>query len=224
MTDFAVESPDNYEQKCLCVLVLDVSASMSGKAIEELNKALQEFYQDISEDSTKANRLEICLIEFHSLTNVLVEPSLVDNFTMPTLHTKGSTKLVDAVREAVNKVQERKDWYKQTRQKYYRPWIVLMTDGEPDGDQDTLGLSQEIKSGMESKTFNFFAVGVAGANMNILQQISSPGMPPAALEGLKFSEFFQWLSNSMGSIANSSEGEAVDISAGASDWMKGFKI
>jgi len=35
--DFIAESPENYEQKCLCALVLDVSASMHGQPISELN-------------------------------------------------------------------------------------------------------------------------------------------------------------------------------------------
>ena len=41
--DFSAEAAENYEQKCLCVLVLDVSGSMSGEPIQELNKGLQDF-------------------------------------------------------------------------------------------------------------------------------------------------------------------------------------
>lgn len=221
--DFSVETPDNYEQKCLCVLVLDVSGSMDGEPIKQLNIGIQDFHDDIKEDSTKANRLEICLIEFSDTINVLVEPSLVDNFTMPTLTTKGTTKLVDAVRVAINKVTDRKNWYKQTKQKYYRSWIILITDGAPDGGQDLSGLSQEIKTGMEAKSFHFFAVGVQGARMDILQQISSPEMQPAQLEGLRFREFFDWLSRSMGDITNSNDGDNINLPNPAS-WMKGFKI
>ena len=45
--NFEGESPDNYEQKCLCLLVLDVSGSMSGDPINELNKGLQEFQEAV---------------------------------------------------------------------------------------------------------------------------------------------------------------------------------
>jgi uncharacterized protein YegL len=54
--DFNVETPDNYEQKCLCVLVLDVSGSMEGEPIRQLNQGMQSFYQDIIGNSTTANR------------------------------------------------------------------------------------------------------------------------------------------------------------------------
>jgi uncharacterized protein YegL len=221
--DFNVETPDNYEQKCLCVLVLDVSGSMEGEPIKQLNQGIQSFYQDIIGNSTTANRLEVCLIEFSSDVNVLIEPSLAENFTMPTLVTKGSTALVDGVRKAIKKVEERKNWYKQTKQKYYRPWIILMTDGAPDSNQDVNGLAQEIKQGVANKAFFFFAVGVQGARMDILQQISSPDMQPAMLEGLKFSDFFKWLSASMTTVTSSKDGDTVSMANPAS-WMKGFKI
>ena len=48
--DFSAESAENFEQKCLCVLVLDVSGSMRGEPIAELNKGLQDFYNEIKED------------------------------------------------------------------------------------------------------------------------------------------------------------------------------
>lgn len=50
--DFHAEFAENYEQKCLCVLVLDVSGSMSGNPIRDLNKGLQDFYNDIVSDET----------------------------------------------------------------------------------------------------------------------------------------------------------------------------
>ncbi len=53
--DFSAETAENYEQKCLCVLLLDVSGSMRGEPINELNKALQEFYNEIKEDETGKN-------------------------------------------------------------------------------------------------------------------------------------------------------------------------
>ncbi|MCF1751364.1 vWA domain-containing protein [Mariniradius sediminis] len=218
-----VETPENFEQKCLCVLVLDVSGSMSGDPIDQLNNGINTFHEEIKTDSTASNRLEVCLIEFSSDVNVLVEPSLVENFTMPRLITKGTTKLVDGVREAIQKVSERKGWYKSTGQRYYRPWIILMTDGAPDSDQDVDSLANEIRTGTANKSFFFFAVGVQGANMDVLTKISSPEMPPSFLKGLKFSEFFKWLSASMTTVTGSKDGDTINMPSPAS-WMKGFKI
>src|SRR3990172_2085695 len=204
-TDFKTESPENYEQKCCCALVLDVSGSMEGAPIAELNSGLQDFYRDIQNDSTTANRLEVAVIEFSDKVDTLVDPSLVANFSMPVLKTKGTTKLVDGVREGMKVVRSRKAWYKQTGQPYYRAWIILIPDGAPDADQDVNGLSAEIKEAMGKKDFYFFAIGVEGADMNMLTKISDPSMPPAKLQGLKFSEFFKWLSSSMSTVTHSKD-------------------
>jgi len=218
--DFSAESPTNYEQKCLCVLVLDVSGSMMGDPINALNQGLQDFYSEIKNDPTTSNRLEVCIFTFHSEVDCVLEPSSVDNVTMPTLTTKGTTKLVDGVKEAIAKVYARKAWYKETGQPYYRPWIILITDGEPDSEQDVDGLAQEIQSKVSAKGFAFLAVGVQGANMGILKKISDPKMPPQKLQGLKFGDFFKWLSASMSTVTSAEPGEAVNLEV--PNWTEGF--
>lgn len=221
--DFSAEAAQNYEQKCLCVLVLDVSGSMRGKPMDELNKGLQDFYNEIADDVTTSQKLEVSLITFNHIVKTIQEPALVENFTMPTLTATGSTAMVNAVNEAIDKVEARKNWYKETGQTYYRPWIILMTDGEPDDDQDVDALAARIKKETEGKHFQFLPIGVEGANMTILDKIKG-NIPPMKLQGTKFSSFFKWLSASMGTIVEAKEGEQVDISKGADDWMTAFTI
>jgi uncharacterized protein YegL len=221
--DFKTESPENYEQKCCCALILDVSGSMEGAPINELNDGLKDFYYDIQNDSTTANRLEIAVIEFCHEVKTLVDPSLAANFTMPHLTTKGTTNLVGGIQEGINVVQARKAWYKQTGQPYYRPWVIVITDAMPDEGQDISGLASQISDCVVKKDLFFFAIGVQGADMNMLSQISDSSMPPAKLQGLKFSEFFKWLSASMTTVTNSKDGDKVNL-PDASNWMKGFRV
>ncbi|MEM7369740.1 MAG: VWA domain-containing protein [Bacteroidota bacterium] len=220
--DFQGESPSNYEQKCTCVMVLDVSGSMKGEPIDKLNQGLQDFYQDIQGDLTTSNRLELSIVTFGSKVDCLVEPSLADNITLPTLIADGSTKLVDGVRKGIEVALARKKWYNDTGQPYYRPWVILITDGEPDKNQDVDGLRREIEMGVQGKSFLFFAIGVEQANMEMLNTISTKTMPPAKLAGLKFSEFFNWLSNSMDIITSSEEGQVVNLPN--TTWTEGFTI
>lgn len=230
--DFSAESPENPEEKCTCALVIDTSGSMSGRPINELNDAIQNFHEEIKQDTELSEKLEVSLITFDSVVETLVEPSLGNNFSMPTLDTGGSTKLVDGVREGIDKVEARKDWYKQTGQPHKRPWVILMTDGAPDSDQDIDGLSQEIEEGAKGKHFVFFPVGVQDANMDVLKQLSIDvtmedgekwEVPPAKLQGLKFKEFFEWLSNSLKGVAEADRGDKVDM-PDPQDWMEGFEV
>lgn len=221
--DFSAEAAENFEQKCLCVLVLDTSGSMHGDPIKELNKGLQDFYEEIYNDETTSQRLELAIITFDSKSTLIQEPALVENFAIPELRANGSTVLVTAVKDAICLVNERKNWYKATGQKYYRPWIILMTDGEPDSDQDVNGLSSLIKADTEAKRYVFLPIGVKSANMAILKSIQGT-IPPMMLEGTRFSAFFKWLSASMGTVVKSEAGVKVDLSVGADEWMKNWKI
>lgn len=230
--DFSAEGPQNFEQKTICCFVVDVSGSMEGNPIKELNHGLQDFHKEIIDDVATAARLEVAIVEFCDTVTTIQTPSLLENFTMPVLTTRGTTALVDGVREGINLVRARKAWYKQTGQKYLRPWIVLITDGAPDKGQDVDGLAVEIENGTKGKDYMFFPIGVQGADMKILEKISGyvqdgnknwVKQPPAMLQGLKFGEFFKWLSASMGMVAGANAGDTLQLPNTAT-WQGGFTI
>lgn len=222
--NFSTESAENYEQKCLCVLVLDTSGSMSGKPIAELNQGLIDFYEEIEGDETTSQRLEIALISFNTTSELVQEPALVENVAIPELKATGCTAMVSALKDAIQLVEDRKSWYKSTGQKYYRPWIILMTDGEPTDDKnDVYNLGQRIKVDTNdiNKKYVFLPIGVEGANMTVLKELQGT-IPPMKLKGTRFSAFFKWLSASMGSVVKAEAGEKVDLSAGSDSWMDQF--
>lgn len=222
--DFSSEVTENYEQKCLCVFVLDISRTMRGQRIEELNKSLQGFYNVISSDETTSQRLELAIVTFGDSVNVIQSPSLIADMQFPELiATDGDTALVDAVDEAIDIVNNRKKWYKSTGQPYYRPWIILITDGEPNEGQDVSALASKIKKDTSEKKYVFLPIGVDNANMQVLQSIQGQ-IPAMKLKGTKFGSFFKWLSASMGTVVSSEEGSAVDLSEGAASWMDSFTI
>lgn len=208
---FGGASPDNYEQKCLCVLVLDVSGSMSGNPIDQLNQGLKDFQKELQNDFVAAQRIEVAIVTFGSTVETVLKPKLSADFDMPILKTSGTTKLVDGVRMAINIVEERKAWYKSTGQTYYRPWVMLITDGEPDNDQDIVGLSTEIKTKVDNKGFMFYAVGVEGYNHSKLSQICHPTTPPIPLKGLAFKDLFVWLSASIAMVSKSADGQTLQL-------------
>jgi uncharacterized protein YegL len=221
--DFSAEEPSNHAQKTILALVLDTSSSMEGDPIRQLNEAVRQFFASIREDASTADRLEVAIVSFNSKVKVEAGPGLTSEIDAPVLDAYGSTHLVDGVREGISVIRGRKAWYKQTGQQYLRPWIIMITDGEPTPDgQDIKGLTKEIHQGVESKEFVFRAIGVDSANMHLLGRISHPSMPPAKLKGLQFNDLFQWLSQSMQIVASSREGDTVNFPAPT--WMQGVKV
>jgi uncharacterized protein YegL len=226
-----VATAENFEEKTLCVIVLDDSYSMSGKPVEQLNKALAEFKDDIENDMKLSMGLEIAIVKFGSDAETIQQPTLVNGIkNMPILSgDSGLTSLKAGVRKAISIVEDRKSHYKQTKQPYKRPWIVLLTDGAPtDGNIDEL--ADEIEQLTKNGSFMFLPIGVDGADMQVLNQIAGyvkkgngkwDKTSALSMESAKFSEFFEWLSASMSIYHNSKDGEAISM-PDPSGWMKGF--
>lgn len=222
---FAGEAPTNYEMKCCCTLVVDISGSMRGDPLDELSAGLRQFVDDIKGDPVTADRLEITVVEFGSEVNCVQEPALVDTVRMPPLIAKGTTRMVDGVHAGIDKVKQRKQWYRETGQPFYRPWVILITDGRPDPGQNVKALAEQVRreASPEAREYMFFAIGVQGAAMDVLTRLSTPEMPPAQLKGLRFGEFFRWLSASMSTITQSHEGEVLQLPS-PQQWMDGFQV
>jgi uncharacterized protein YegL len=202
-SDFA----ENPEPRCPCVLLLDVSGSMQGQPIRELNDGLAVYKDELSADSLAAKRVEVALVTFGGQVNVVSAFSTVEQFTAPTLAASGDTPMGTAINQGLDLLRARKDEYRANGIAFYRPWVFLITDGGPTDDWKTA--AARVKEGEAQKSFAFFSVGVEGARMDILSQISS--REPLKLQGLRFRDLFQWLSNSQQSVSKSTPGDEVPL-------------
>lgn len=206
-----IEFAENPEPRCPCVLLLDTSGSMSGSPIAALNEGLTTFKNALNEDGLASRRVEIAIVTFNSNISVVQDFVTADQFEPTNLSAGGATAMGTAIITGLDMVQNRKNQYRQNGISYYRPWIFMITDGEPQGEASEIvdQAAQRIKAEEENKGVAFFAVGVEGANMEKLQTISM--RTPVKLTGLNFGEMFVWLSASMQRVSHSKMDEQVDL-------------
>ncbi len=202
----AIEFADNPEPRCPCLLLVDTSASMRGKPIEELNEGLIAFKDELAADSLASKRAEIALITFGP-AQIQTDFQTADVFYPPFLTANSDTPMGSAIELGLEILNQRKNIYKQNGVDYYRPWIFLITDGAP--TDSWKNAAAQVREGEEKGAFSFFAVGVEGANLEILEQISV--RKPLMLKELRFRDMFLWLSKSMKSVSQSRPGEAVPL-------------
>ena len=197
---------DNPEPRCPCVLLLDTSGSMSGKPIAQLNEGIQTLKKELLADPLASKRVEIAMITFGPVT-VDADFSTVTNFFPRPLEAEGDTPMGTAISLGIDMVTRRKNEYKAHGIGYYKPWIILITDGAPT-DSHTKAAMQ-VREGESMNSFAFFAIGVEDANFDVLREISV--RQPLKLKGLMFREFFIWLSGSLKTVSSKNPGNKVNL-------------
>jgi len=230
----------NREQRCACVLLLDTSGSMreivsgtpkdlghtfqlDGKTynavsggqtrLDNLNEGLAAYKTAMMSDSLAAKRVEVSIITFGGTVQTVTPFITAEEFEPPRLQADGLTPMGAAIFAAIDAVASRKQLYKANAIKYYRPWIFMITDGEPTDEYGWRNAAERVQAGERAGEFAFFCVGVPKADFEILRQIN-PARQPVVLDETKFKEMFLWLSSTQRSISQSRPGEESAVQFG----------
>jgi uncharacterized protein YegL len=179
---------------------------MSGAPIAALNDAVRSLKVDLQQDDLCRRRLELGVICFGGVVKVLQPLASLDQFEPDELVAEGTTPMGQAIDIAVQMIKARKAEYRTNGIPYFRPWILLITDGEPTDSWHPA--AQLVRAEIAAKGLVFFAVGVADANMAVLRRITDRVMK---LDGFRFRELMQWLSHSQRSISSSRHGDQVAL-------------
>jgi len=216
MTDLFsdISFASNPDPRCPVVLVLDVSGSMGDRRpgeettpIAALSRGLDVLVSELSGDALARRRVEVAIVTFGSAVTTVSDFATVDSLVLPHLVPDGVTPMGEAVERALDMVEERKRTYRANGVAYYRPWVMLITDGL--STDDVTAAAARIKAAEADKRIAFFAVAVDGADMAQLSKLSS--REPMSLQGTKFAELFVWLSASQSRVSSSNPGDKVAL-------------
>ena len=208
---------DNPESRCPCVLLLDTSFSMvDGGKLDELNRGLQVFRDELTQDEVASLRVDVAVVTFGPVS-VVQDWVNARAFSAPTLPVTGNTPMGEATLTALNMLEERKELYRRQGISYYRPWVFLISDGMPTDDINPA--AQAVRDGEGRGAVSFFPIAVEGAAYESLRHLAT--RDPLLLKGTRFRDMFQWLSKSLKQVSRSQVGEDVpleDPTAGPNGW------
>lgn len=195
-----VEFAENANERTPCILVLDCSGSMRGEPIKQLNTGLQALEKELKEDIDASSRVQLLVIKAYGKDDAEISADWVDamNFTAPVMEASGLSPIGKAMVLALKKIEEQKCLYDSCGITSKRPWIFLISDGEPT-DYGWEQAAAKCREAQQNKKVVIHAVGTQGANLEKLAKFSL--MAPKRLSGLKFTEFFLWLSRSVSCIS-----------------------
>ena len=194
------ELANNPNTRIPICIALDVSGSMDGKKIDELNRGVNIFLKTIFEDEITRYSADIAILTFGGTVEKVLDFGAVEDIKLPKFLARGGTPMGEAVLEALDMLEDRKKQYKKNAITYWQPWLVIMTDGAAtDGEH---ALPNKVAMAAE-KTCDL----VKNKKLTLFSIIIEPGTPDelekfcgklAPLDGVKFEEFFVWLRKKKG--------------------------
>lgn len=139
----------NTSKRLPIVLCLDISPSMSmNNRIENLNDAIKLFYEELRKDQKVLNSVEVAVVTFSTFIeeDTDFEPlEFLYNKTFSVVH-EGGTNLSTAVLKSIQKIEDRLTELDNSDIDNYLPFLVLVTDGDPDHVDSQPNLEKAIQA------------------------------------------------------------------------------
>jgi uncharacterized protein YegL len=200
-------------EKVPVVLVLDTSSSMCGEPIKELNEAVNLFISELKSDEKARKSADVAVVTFGNGDVVEYPFTIVDKCEGFNFECGGVTPMGEALERALDLIEDRKRFYNENGITYYRPWLVLITDGYPTdmskGDSRWNNIKTKLEDFESRKKVWAWAFGVSTADMNALKDLFNVERVFRLSDTSTFKIVFKWLSASVSQT--SAEGDSATV-------------
>lgn len=184
-------------------LLIDTSGSMKGEPIEAVNVGLQTLVSSLRRDPQALETAHISIITFDRVAQLLLPLTAVSELQLPNLETPESGPTMTGA--ALELLCQRVDLEIRTQstdvKRDWKPLLFIMTDGSP---SDTKKFKMMV---LECKNRCFATITVCAAGMKAkvepLKDLATNIVSLDTCDGAMFSQFFQWVSASISSGAQS---------------------
>jgi uncharacterized protein YegL len=210
LADRVPVNESNREARQALALLVDTSESMRND-LADVVAGLSTLREAIMADGIARNCVELALVTFGGTVSLHGEFGEITGFEVPQLVASGNTPMATALEQALDLVEAKKSAYKASGLRYHRPWIYLITDGEPTDPPPLWPQAVErVRAAEAQQKVALFTVGTASANFGRLKELSAERVP-LQLRGNNWGAMFQWLSSSLQARSRSRPGEQAPL-------------
>ena len=143
------DTVSNTSKRLPIVFCLDISPSMSmNRRIENLNGAIRLFYDELKKDQKVLNSVEVSVVTFSTNIEENTDFETLDFLVNKKFSVvrEGGTNLSTAVLTSIKKIEDRLVELDNATIDNYLPFLVLVTDGDPDKTDNQTNLENAIQS------------------------------------------------------------------------------
>ena len=199
---------EHYIRRLPVYLILDVSESMAGPAIEAVEAGVKALVESLRSNPMAMETAYLSVITFARKADVLVPLTEIMKFIPPKLSVRAGSALGAGLRLLLKCLKADVQKTTATLKGDYKPLVFLLTDGQPTDDWEAA--ASELKRHSKPKIANMYAICCGpDVNPDVLNEVSDIVLMMNDLTSAGFRKLFMWLSASMSSASIRTDGEAV---------------
>jgi uncharacterized protein YegL len=210
-----VDVQKNAEQRLACVLLVDCSGSMHvDNQIEQVNEGLKKLEAALKNDALASVRTVVSVIAFgtdsDSGVEIVQEWTDAIDFVAPSFTAIGShTPMGAAVNKGLDAIEEIQTHLRSNGVSLYRPWMFLLTDGQP--SDDYLAAAKRCAQAVSDKKLILWPITTNPDSAAPLQSFIGEQGKIYAVNTTNIRELFVWLSQSIKLASTSNPGQKAQV-------------
>lgn len=181
-------------------LLIDVSESMAGPAIDSVERGVKALVDSLKCDPTAIETAFLSVITFSRKAEQVVPLTELLAFQPPRFTVRSGSALGAALRLLLKSIQ--RDVVKTTAKTKgdFRPLVFVLTDGQPTDDWEQA--AEELRRANSPRVANLYAIG-CGPDVDpaVLRRVADISLMMTDLSPEGFRKFFLWLSASVQSAS-----------------------
>jgi uncharacterized protein YegL len=176
------------------ILLLDVSLSMSGSKIDNLNKAVADMLASFRGSEGSESEIDVAVITFGGTVELAQPLASAGTIEWTGLSTSGNTPMGTALQMAKAMIEDKG----VLPSRAYRPTVVLVSDGQPTDDWQQ-PLDDFVSNGRSSKCDRMALAIGADANAEVLEKFIAGTDYPLfyAKDAAGLQQYFQFVTMSV---------------------------